>query len=213
MGVTTDIGERIELVSLDRHFHGISIGLYRQQRAGGAELLVHTYSGIKGAAKRIDFLARTMAVYSGMAIVEGKEARLRFPCGARHHLASKRVFIEASKLSPVERAERPQMNIWDKRAKATVEACGVRQGVYELRSDSEDEKAARRCEAIAAGLVKLGEMNWVEGEAGRIAFGCGESHDELVGLLLGRAVNVRAVEREQEMAESRGRLAAPSAQK
>ena len=43
-------------------------------------------------------------------------------------------------------------------------------------------------------------------------FACGHDHDELVGLLLGRALNVRAAMREAEAAAARGVLAAPSAQ-
>ena len=31
MGVTTDIGERIELLPMDPHFHDISVALYRQE--------------------------------------------------------------------------------------------------------------------------------------------------------------------------------------
>jgi len=39
-----------------------------------------------------------------------------------------------------------------------------------------------------------------------------ERHDVLVGLLLPRAVNVRAAIREEEMSQTRGVLTAPSAQ-
>jgi len=46
-----------------------------------------------------------------------------------------------------------------------------------------------------------------------VTFSCGQAHDALVGLLLVRALNVRAVLREQEMTASRGVLSAPSAQK
>ena len=44
-------------------------------------------------------------------------------------------------------------------------------------------------------------------------FVCAWPHDALMGLLLPRALNVRAVLREEEMAASRGTLVAPSAQK
>ena len=36
MPQTLDLGERIELVSMDPHFHDISIGLYRQDDGGPA---------------------------------------------------------------------------------------------------------------------------------------------------------------------------------
>jgi hypothetical protein len=46
-----------------------------------------------------------------------------------------------------------------------------------------------------------------------LAFPCGHSHDALIGLLLPRALNVRAVLREEEAAVGRGNLVAPSQQK
>jgi len=46
-----------------------------------------------------------------------------------------------------------------------------------------------------------------------VVFPCGRPHDELMGLLLPRALNARAALREEEMAASRGMLVAPSAQK
>jgi diacylglycerol kinase family enzyme len=63
---------------------------------------------------------------------------------------------------------------------------------------------------VSNGLKKLAEMSAAEG---RLAFGCGMPHDLLTGMLLPRALNVRAVLREEEMAATRGVLAAPSAQK
>ena len=68
-------------------------------------------------------------------------------------------------------------------------------------------------EELAGGLVKLGQMEWIEGDKERFAFSCGHAHDRLVGLLLVRALNVRGVEREEQMAAARGQLLAPSAQK
>jgi hypothetical protein len=45
-----------------------------------------------------------------------------------------------------------------------------------------------------------------------VAFPCGAEHDALIGLLLVRAQNLRAVLREEEMQSTRGVLSAPSAQ-
>jgi hypothetical protein len=46
-----------------------------------------------------------------------------------------------------------------------------------------------------------------------VGFACGHEHDALIGMLLPRALNLRAAMREQEEAMSRGMLVAPSAQK
>ena len=60
--------------------------------------------------------------------------------------------------------------------------------------------------------MKLAEMDEVSGTLDQVVFPCGQVHDALVGLLLVRAPNVRAVLREQEAVASRGVLAAPSQQ-
>lgn len=61
--------------------------------------------------------------------------------------------------------------------------------------------------------MKLAELAVLEGESTQVEFPCKASHDALIGLLLPRALNVRAILREEESAGGRGLLAAPSQQK
>lgn len=70
----------------------------------------------------------------------------------------------------------------------------------------------RRVTTIARGLIRLGEMEEVADQPNQVRFGCGHSHDALIGLLLVRAPNVRAAVREAEAMASRGVLSAPSSQ-
>ena len=197
---------------MDAHFQNISIALYQQDRATGAELLVHTYSGIDGVRERVDFVTRAMATLGGMQPSSNGGERLRFPCAATHTAATKRLFLEACKAPPAgDIAPRP-LNIFDKKSSANVTATSLGGGAYQLRTDSESQKAADRRAAIAVGLVKLAELEWVDEENCKVAFPCGRPHDELVGLLLPRALNVRSFLRQQEMATARGQLLAPSAQ-
>ena len=198
---------------MDPHFHDISIALYRQDGENGPSLLVHTYSPLEGARQRIETVTGGMMALGGMEQVEGATGQVRFACGAPHHLASKRLFLEVCKLPPEEKVQPRPLSIFDKKSRANVGASSLGDGVYELSTDGESEAASKRCSAITAGLAKLGEMEYLEGFEGRIAFPCGQAHDRLVGLLLVRALNVRRIQREQEMAAARGQLLAPSAQK
>ena len=70
----------------------------------------------------------------------------------------------------------------------------------------------RRVAVAAGGLVKLTDMEALDDSMDRVGFDCHCSHDELVGLLLPRALNVRTVMREIELATARGVLSAPSGQ-
>lgn len=213
MSLTTDLGRRIELVSMDPHFHNISIALYRQEDSKGTVFLVHSYSGKEGTPRRVEFVAQAMAVLGGMEPVAREPKKLRFPCHVDHQLACRRVFLEAGKLDPNVPFEARPLNLLDKKSNRTITLAYQGKGIYHLSADGAEEEKANRISAVAGGLIKLGQMQMVEPASNRVAFSCGQAHDALVGLLLIRALNVRAILRELEMAASRGILSAPSAQK
>jgi hypothetical protein len=210
MGATLDLGRRIELVSMDPHFRDITIGLYEQTRNGVPEYVVHSYSGLDGTPQRVGFVAQAMEVLGGLELADG---HLRFSCGARHYLAVRRVFLEAAKMAPEATLAPRPLAIVDKKLDRIVTVTRLEPGVYELSAAGPREAWASRVESIAGGLRKLAELEFIAGEPYRVKFTSGQIHDSLVGLLMPRALNVRAVLREEETAASRGMLVAPSAQK
>lgn len=210
MGQTVDIGKRIELVPMDPHFHDITIALYQQGSDESPLFLVHTYSQMEGAQERIQFAIEAMTRLGNLVVTAN--GMLQFPCGSGHQLACRRAFLESCKLSPNDSVEPRPLQILDKKSGLTITVDSLGEGIYQVKTDGEGRRADRRISAIAGGLMKLGEMEEVDGTLDKVAFPCGDSHDALVGLLLVRAPNVRAIVREQEMAASRGVLAAPSQQ-
>ena len=214
MGRLLDLGERMELVSMDPHFHDISISLYRNTGEGGASgFLAHSYSAKEGAAERLAFVMRAMAAMGGMGPAAGQPDRIAFACGGEHRAAVKRLFLEAcKKASGAEVATLP-MSIYDKKNDLTIDATATGGGGYRLAAAGGDAggKVAQRVDGVTRGLIKLAELE-AGAHAGDARFPCGFAHDELVGLLLGRALNVRAAMREAEAVAARGILAAPSAQ-
>jgi len=212
MGETLDLGRRMELVSMDAHFHDISIALYCQHSARGPTFLVHSYSKRAGAQRRLAFVAQAMAVLGGLEPLPGQAFELRFACQAEHALACRRVFLEACKL-PTDQPIAPRpLSILDKKSGRTLIVTSQGAGAYRLTADGEELDRASRIAAVANGLVKLGQMRSGAPGGDSVAFDCGTAHDALVGLLLVRALNVRAALREEEMSAARGVLAAPSAQ-
>ena len=214
MGRLLELGERLELVSMDPHFHDISISLYRSTGEGGASgFLAHSYSTREGAAERLGFVMRAMAAMGGMGPAPGQPERLAFACGAAHRAAVKRLFLEACKRATGAEVAVAPMRIYDKKNDLTIAATAVGGGGYRIAAvDGEgNDKAAQRVDGVTRGLIKLAELE-PGAEPGEVRFPCGFSHDELVGLLIGRALNVRAAMREAEAAAARGILAAPSAQ-
>ena len=212
-----DIGRRIELIPIDPHFHDITIGLYRQQIADATTgtdfpaFLVHTYSQMTGATKRIEAIGQAMQTLGSM--LKTSDGLLYFPCKNTHEAACRRVFLEACKLASNTHIEPRPLNILDKKSKLTITVDSIGNGIYQVSANGEGRGAARRISAITGGLMKLGEMESVETDTNdTVGFGCGHSHDALIGLLLIRAPNVRVVLREDEMGAARGVLSAPSQQ-
>lgn len=208
MGETVNIGRRIELVPMDSTFHDISVALYRQEKDYGPVYLVHTYSRQTGADERVAAIVGAMCTFGGME--KTADGFLQFPCRKAHGLAVKRVFLEACKIASGEDIVPKPLHIVDKKSGLNIEVVSHGDGVYQVTADGESKDKDRRISFIAGGLIKLAELE--DRSADTIAFECGHAHDALIGLLLVRAPNVRAVLREQEMTASRGVLAAPSQQ-
>jgi len=210
MGSTRELGGRIELVSMDPHCSNITIGLYEQSANGTLGYLVHSYSSLPAARARLNAVSQAMQVLGGLVLREGL---LGFPCGAKHQLAMRRTFLEACKLAPETAVEVRPLSVLDKKLNATVTVKGLGDGLYALAAEGPVDTSASRLDSIVGGYRKLAELEVIPDQPHRFRFACGQNHDALVGLLLPRALNVRAILREQEMAAGRGMLVAPSAQK
>jgi len=209
MSRTLDLGTRVELVPMDPHCADITLALYEQPGGAAPEYRVHSYSGKPGAAERVEAVALRTAALAG---AERAAGRLRFACGAGHLLAIRRAFLEACKAAPESAVAVRPLELTDKKLGRIVRAERAGGGVYDLGAEGPAEEWASRVEQIAAGLRKLGGLEELAGAPCRVRFGCGTDHDAVVGLLLPRALNVRASLREIELAAARGVLAPPSAQ-
>jgi hypothetical protein len=201
----------VELVSMDRHFHDISVGLYVRDTDGEPVGTVHSYSGRDGVRERLRAIAATVATLGGLEVREDGVS-LRFPCSTWHGTAAKRLFLEACKQDPSEPVEPKPLEGPDSRTEQTIRIEPLGEGAYEVHADNVAEGEQSRAPAIGRAMAKLAELDADEGDRVVVRFPCGQDHPELIGLLLGRAQNLRAVLREEEMQASRGVLAAPSAQ-
>ena len=77
MAVRTDLGQRVELVSMDPRFHDISVGLYRKETADGPVAVVHSYcepAGHRRAALRSSS-TRSCVRWAASQVVDGDADR------------------------------------------------------------------------------------------------------------------------------------------
>jgi hypothetical protein len=205
-----DLGTRLELVPMDPHFHEITIALYGQDQQGRPCFRVHTYSPLEGARERLEAVVEAMVVLGGAQ--KTAAGALCFPCGQAHPLALRRLFLEACKLGPDQEPSARPLSAPDKKSGGSIIAASLGHGLYQLEADGDPARREGRVLTAAGGLVKLAQMEEVPGHPDQVRFPCGQAHDALVGLLLPRALNVRAALREQEQQAGRGVLAAPSQQ-
>jgi hypothetical protein len=207
----SDLGRRVELVSMDRHHRDISIGLYLRETDEGPVATVHSFSGQAGVPERLAYLAEALCVLGGLERADG-ERSVRFHCRTWHNTAAKRLFSEACKHDPATPLEERPLAAPDSRSDQTIVVEPIGDGAYEVKAAGATEDTPSRAPAIARGMAKLAQLDFDDGERSIVKFPCGQNHDALIGLLLLRAQNLRAVLREEEMEASKGVLAAPSAQ-
>lgn len=192
---------------MDLYCADVSIALYEHPDAGSA--IVHSYSERTGVTDRVDWIAAAMRELGGMT---GDGKSVAFPCGALHERAICRLFLDVCRIDPsTPRLPRP-LTALDPRTERTVVAESRAGGTYRIGTTGGDTTALARDSAIAAGLAKVAELQVDDDDTTIIRFPCGASHDGLVGVLLPRAINVRATLREQELAATKGILVAPSTQ-
>ena len=211
MAVRTDLGQRVELVSMDPLFHDVSIGLYRKETDDGPVAVVHSYSTRAGTDARLAFIADALVALGGLERVDGDpDGGLRLPCRDWHNEAMKRLFLDCFRVDPsVELAPKP-LEGPDTRSEQTIALVPLGDGVYRVEASGATEEEPSRAPAIARALVRLAQLD--ERDETSVAFACGHDHHELMGVMLVRAQNLRASLREEELTASRGVLAAPSAQ-
>jgi hypothetical protein len=211
MGVRTDLGQRVELVSMDPRFHDVSVGLYRKDTADGPVAVVHSYSGTPGIDERVAFIRDALSALGGLELVEGDpDGGLRLPCRDWHNAAMKRLFLDCFRVDPTDALEPKPLEAPDTRSEQTIALVPLGAGVYRVDAAGATEEEPSRAPAIARALVRLVQLE--ERDETTVAFGCGRDHHELMGLMLVRAQNLRASLREEELTAGRGVLAAPSAQ-
>ena len=196
---------------MDRHHRDISIGLYVRGTSDGPVATVHSYSRLPGVAERLAYVAEALCAIGGLERLDDPRS-VRFSCRTWHNTAAKRLFLEACKHDPAVPLETRSLEAPDSRSGQTILVEPLGDGAYEVHARGVTEEAPSRAPAIARAMAKLAELSFEEGDRSVVKFPCGQSHDALIGLLLVRAQNLRAVLREEEMQASRGVLAAPSAQ-
>ncbi|MCH2201500.1 MAG: hypothetical protein MK102_06000 [Fuerstiella sp.] len=210
MGKLLELGRRLEIHSMDKHCHDISVALYRQDMEC-PQFLVHTYSESEESATRVRFIRQALIRMIGLEPAD-RPNWLQFPCRKIHQRALKRTFLDLCKLETEAPLEAKSLEAFDKKAAGNLRVVSMGDGAYRTEAVEETEAGQKRSRALARGFAKLCELRADDADPLRFTFECQSSHDSLVGMLMFRAQNVRSSMQEEDAAAGRGVLAPPSQQ-
>lgn len=203
----TDVIERygkcLELVPMDPHFQGISVGVYLK----GATCTVWSYSVKVGVEQRIAKIRDQCVALGGLEPVEGTHNQLRFPCGYIHTRPLRFLLAQAVGKTPDFSPASGELSIADTKTRLTLtvdgrDADGV--WVYRVSGSGEAPSIPARLRLVVAGFVRYGEMEKVSDT--EAAFPCQQRHDRLMRLLLPYSRNISAVESMMEAEALRGQM-------
>ena len=201
--VIEEYGKCLELVPMDPHFHGISVGLYLKD--GVCSLW--SFSGKPGVEERIAAIRDQFVALGGLTPIDGTHNQSKFLCGDLRLRALRFLLAQAGGKSPDFSPEGDGLSIRDTRTKLTLSVTGRESAgrcIYEISGAGEAPSIPARLRMVVAGFVRYGEMEKV-GDA-EVAFPCGQRHDPLMGILMPYSRNISAVENMMEADAIRGQM-------
>ena len=201
--VIDEYGKCLELVPMDPHFHGISVGLYLKDGV----CTLWSFSGKPGVEGRIAAIRDHFVALGGLTSIDGTHNQIKFLCGGMHLRALRFLLAQAVGKSPDFSPEGDGLSIRDTKTKLTLSVAGQESAgrcIYEVSATGEAPSIPARLRLVVAGFVRYGEMEKA-GEA-EVAFPCGQRHDLLMGILLPYSRNISAVENMMEADAMRGQM-------
>ena len=198
-----EIGSCLELVPMDPHFGGVSVGLYVKDGV----CTVWSFSRAEGVGERLRAIRDQMVKLGGVEPVDGQDNQLVFPCGMVHERPVKFLLTQAVTKSPDFAHPGGPMTIKDSKSALMLTVKGVQEEdrcAYHVSGEGEMRNPALRLRMVVAGFVRYGEMEKV-GDT-EVAFHCGQRHDKLVRLLQPYSRNISAVESMLEAEATRGQM-------
>ena len=182
---------------MDRFCEDITVALYLVN--DGQAATVHSYSRRPPSPPVSPWLAEAMVTCSPAcdrpAMTVGPS---EFSCGSWHELAARRAFLEANKVDPPLRPRGPAAGDERRADRPVHHGPAARRGCVPGRAPwrrTRRRQSAPRPSRQASPSSPASTTD-ADDPTHRSDFACGAPHDELVGLLLARAINVRAALRE-----------------
>ena len=198
-----ELGNCIELVSIDPHFHQVSVGLFIKSGV----LTVFSYSRLPGIEDRIEQIRDRCIQLGDVKAVDGTNDQLRLISDLYLDRALRFMFTAAVEKDPAAAIPTGRITAPDTKTKLTFVITGAQEGdkyVYTVSAEGEAERAEMRIRAAVGGFIKYSNCARVDKD--KFSFEDGRNYDNFARLILPLARNVSAVEAQLEQEELAGQM-------
>ena len=198
-----DLGNCIELVSIDPYFHQVSVGLFIKSGV----LTVFSYSNKPGIQDRLEQIRNRCVELGDVEAVEGTHDQLRLISDLYLDRALRFMFIAAVEKDPNLAIPTGKISAPDTKTKLTFVITGTEESgryVYTISTEGEAERAEMRIRAAVGGFIKYSNCERVDKD--KFSFEDGRKYDKFARLILPLARNVSAVEAKLEQDELAGQM-------
>ena len=198
-----ELGTCIGLVSIDPHFHQVSVGLFIKSGV----LTVFSYSRLPGIEDRIEQIRDRCIQLGDVKAVDGTNDQLRLISDLYLDRALRFMFTAAVEKDPAAAIPTGTITAPDTKTKLTFVITGAQEGdkyVYTVSAEGEAERAEMRIRAAVGGFIKYSNCARVDKD--KFSFEDGRKYDNFARLILPLARNVSAVEAQLEQEELAGQM-------
>ncbi|MBT4125698.1 MAG: hypothetical protein HOJ22_00940 [Chloroflexi bacterium] len=197
------LGNCIELVSIDPHFHDVTIGLFIKDGV----MTISTYSTLEGVDARIEQIRDRCTLLGDVEAVEGTTDQLRLISDLYLDRALRFMFIAAVEKDPTQELPSGRITAPDTKTKLTFVIDGAEENgqyVYTVSAEGESDRAVMRVRAAVGGFIRY--SGCVRVDKNKFSFPDGKKYDNFARLILPLARNVSAVEAQLEADEMAGQM-------
>ena len=197
------LGHCIELVSIDPHFHDVSIGLFIKDGL----MTVWSFSKHEGIAGRIEQIRDRCTRLGDVTVVDGTTDQLRLTSDLYLDRALRFMFIAAVEKDPARELPSGRITTPDTKTKLLFVINGAEEDgkyVYTISAEGKSDRADLRVRATVGGFVRYSDCERVD--KNKFAFPDGKRYDSFARLILPLARNVSAVESQLAASELEGQM-------
>lgn len=196
-------GHCIDLVSMDPHFHDISVGLFLKNR----RFTVWTYSNYPGVEERLEQIRDRMVAWGEMVPAESP-IQADYRVGELMEKPLRFMFMDAVEKDPsIPPPTDERIAGRDTKTLLTFVLTGAQEGgnyVYTVSAEGEAPRAEMRIRAVVGGYMRYASAQRIQPD--KFMFPDGERHDGFARLLLSYARNVSGVENMLAADELQGQM-------